>query len=636
MRGETKRKDSKSPNHQTGADHVEAGQENLTIQQQLLPDKQVSGKKSKNFILAQEMQQMDDPKVNSNNLSQNPKQLTASGCFRCSKWNLILLMLFAIITAILVAIYTIPLLDNQDQCLQQFPAQQSGYKLFSTKTTYQNARDYLEANEQKFANLFGESNSLSNIHQRLTEGDLKCKLRQLHYIGRHASRYPSHSEASRMIKSIEQIQALIDLDKFSPNDNLKNRQLNAVANESHSTGVCFNPMTPYKQWLAFFSPELNNTIMDSGFDEAGKIAARLSAIYPEMFDSAQTNIKIGLTDEIRTAQTALMFLKEIKNFTSSYKSCDLNQLPGRQVESDSTSSSSNKDQAAQVADSCYRMLIRDFYKEKLKFHKICSSKHQAGEETVISFNYSLFEPMRIERIVERLSKKLKLDQPLSDAHTRAMYDVCKYETAYVGSSIWCNLFLEEELKFFEYINDIDDYLYAFGHDDLRRSACPVTSELMKSFLSFRDNKASPRYNTEAHFYFTHSEAIQRILAASVNLKSDPGYSRKAVRAHLDQGTAPEERQWRTSLMTPFASNIAFSLYECEKTQPNRVGRDGELVFDTRETPFKVVASLNEKPIKLEGCPSVVCDLATLEYQGRLNQEKECKLEDICRSKIVIT
>lgn len=574
-------------------------------------------------------------------------------CFK-GKWILLLSMsLTLIITAVLVAILTINLLDNEDTCFQNIPFQQPSYRLYSTKTTYSTAFSYLnphlsdsnpvssislikssDKNPIELPSIFSKSDSLKTIHDRLTtnQGDNSspnCKVRQFHYFGRHAARFPSSKNIDEINKLVSAVQNRIDLSKFSSLNNASNNNNQNNASSANTTNVCFNPLAPYKQWIPFALPNQGNLILDSGIEETNAIALRLKSIYPDLFNSSRTKIEIGTTEALRTAQTALVFLKQLDNFKLDF--CSLDQFP--------TESISDQAKADEISSNeCYKQFIKKFYKEKLAFHKKCEDLSKV--EFPLIYHLNLKEPNRTEFIANSVSKKLKLSKEdyLSSAEVDALYKICSYETALTGSSIWCNLFSDSDLKFYEYINDVDDFFnQAYGHPDQFRSACPVTSELMKAFKTVKQQFDVNRQQTtpEAHFYFTHSEVIQKILAASVDLEQDPQYAPNVILEHLKAGTTPKIRQWRTSIFTPFSANLAFTLYECpiQTSNTNYNYNNGEYTINVDQSPFKVVASLNEQPIKLDGCLDYVCDLNELMNDSRIDKERRCKLEDICRKRI---
>lgn len=574
-------------------------------------------------------------------LEQGQSNKTSS-CFK-GRWMLFISMSLSLtITAILIAILTLSLLESQDECQQNYePQHAAGYRLFATKTAYSAARQYLAGSgpsqrpEPQVPHVFSRSLKLAALHESLTgrsagqspggSSGAGCRVRQLHYFGRHAARFPSSDAIDEMNSQLGKLQARLNPAAGQLALEPQSQQ-QPVANGS----VCFDPLAQYKQWSSIMSPDQGNLVVPSGLDETLDIARRLKMILPEMFQANVSRIVLGTTGELRTAQTALMFIKQLDHFQLDLADCRLDQFPDSNV--------LDRNKALDLLKNhCYQLLLSTYNTSKLSFHKSCRQLHQ--EAFPIIYHLNLNDPDRIKHISSSVSKKLKLakESQLSAPETKAIYSTCMYESAILGSSIWCQLFSTQELRFLEYLNDINDYFNeAYGHPDLARSACPLTRDLMASFKAVKRGDRS-RAKPESHFYFTHSEVLQKLLAASVDLEQDPDYTPKNVLANLKAGLAPRSRQWQTSLFTPFSGNIAFILYECPRSsQAAGADQSASIEFDAADSPFKVVASVNERPIHLDGCSDVVCDLNELLTDSRIDREKRCKMEEICKKNILVS
>lgn len=530
------------------------------------------------------------------------------------------MLLTLLITAILVAILAGTLLDQDDQCgFNTFVDRSQAYKFFGTKTTYTAAFEKLNPSSHQnsdlpelfhsrpshpeFANL--QELSLKSIDARLREN--QCKPRQLHFFGRHAARYPNSEDMEKINTLVNEVKDRIELSSSAHKPQPSSTpSSDDASNPSRNNTFCFNPLTPFKQWSPRWFREQGNMIMRTGYEESDNIAERLKKIYPEFFDASKAEVDIGTTDELRTLQTALVFMKQIQNFSPS--SCSLEDLP-------TDTSDTTKTQEI-LNNPCYKKLINEYKKEKLNFHKIC-------ERVAINNNtlkdLDLNNPKRYEFISQSVSKKLKLPEhrPLETNQTKALYKACKFETALTGSSIWCDLFTDRDLKFYEYLDDVDDYLnQALGTNYLYESSCPVTSDLINEMISASKD---PDFKHKAFYHFSHSQVIQRILAASAyDQLYDEKFSKDNVASYLASLTVPQSRRWRSSLFSPFSANIEYILYDCSASE-KMIG-------------FWIIAALNEKPFKMFGCNDMVCSLNDLLMnQEGISRYRKCKMETICRS-----
>lgn len=122
------------------------------------------------------------------------------------------------------------------------------------------------------------------------------------------------------------------------------------------------------------------------------------------------------------------------------------------------------------------------------------------------------------------------------------------------------------------------YKNSYGRSSNSNLACAAVQDLLDNL----DRRDGPK--TVA--YFTHSGAVLLLLTAlrvardSDTLRADNYYNM-------------QQRKWRVSDITPFASNFMAVKYDC----PNEVD------------PSKVMFFLNEKPIHFNWCKVGLCSLS---------------------------
>lgn len=95
-----------------------------------------------------------------------------------------------------------------------------------------------------------------------------------------------------------------------------------------------------------------------------------------------------------------------------------------------------------------------------------------------------------------------------------------------------------------------------------------------------------RDGPETIAYFTHSRAVLMLLT-SLRIARD------ADKLRADNYYNMQQREWRVSDITPFASNFMAVKYEC----PNEVEAE------------KVMFFLNEKPVHFDWCREGLCNLS---------------------------
>lgn len=191
-------------------------------------------------------------------------------------------------------------------------------------------------------------------------------------------------------------------------------------------------------------------------------------------------------------------------------------------------------------------------------------------------------------------------EDLSFQHIQAIYETCAFETAWwkLKTSPWCSLFDKETILLLEFAEDLEYYWKdGYGYDITHTQACPAIKDMV-DHLKF--NSTHP----ESTFYFTHSGTILKLLAALELYKDD----QKLL--HSDFGQA---RQWKTSEIDAFASNLMFVTYQCE-------AKDEEQILFMHQ----------ERIIRLPGCPQDK-DLCPLRDLIKHHQDKieNCNFNQIC-------
>ncbi|CAO1347101.1 unnamed protein product [Diamesa hyperborea] len=180
-----------------------------------------------------------------------------------------------------------------------------------------------------------------------------------------------------------------------------------------------------------------------------------------------------------------------------------------------------------------------------------------------------------------ISIRLGFKYTLHANQVEDIWDMCRYDQSWFlqEDSPWCVAFTPEHVKVLEYLEDLK-YYYKSGYGSALNNniMCGAVQDLMSNLK----NEGTP--NVVA--YFSHASAIQLMLVAL-------GYAKDAESLRADNYDQMKNRKWRTSVISPFASNLAVVKYDC----PNEPER------------FKVQFFLNEKPIDFPWCNIGLCDLS---------------------------
>lgn len=158
-----------------------------------------------------------------------------------------------------------------------------------------------------------------------------------------------------------------------------------------------------------------------------------------------------------------------------------------------------------------------------------------------------------------------------------MQSICAYETNYLGSSSFCNLFTEQEWQGFESTLDIEYYYdYAFGNPTGRAQGIGYLQELVarlegqqiatsNSSVNSTLDKNSTDFPTNQKFYadFTHDDIIISFLTAlSLDYIKDP--------PSLTAYPPNPNRHFILSHLTPFAARLVTEVIGCGSSNPTAV------------------------------------------------------------------
>ncbi|KAJ3646471.1 hypothetical protein Zmor_024058 [Zophobas morio] len=144
-------------------------------------------------------------------------------------------------------------------------------------------------------------------------------------------------------------------------------------------------------------------------------------------------------------------------------------------------------------------------------------------------------------------------------------------------SPWCIVFNKEQLKLLEYAENLKYYYKAgYGNDINRQIGCPPLKDVYEKFERTVNGGGSNVQN-KVTVFFTDSITIQTFLSAM-------GIGKDNQPPTADNYFQQQQRQWRTSTLDPFASNVAAALCQCRGNER-----------------FRVMFFLNEVPVNYPDC-----------------------------------
>jgi multiple inositol-polyphosphate phosphatase / 2,3-bisphosphoglycerate 3-phosphatase len=154
-----------------------------------------------------------------------------------------------------------------------------------------------------------------------------------------------------------------------------------------------------------------------------------------------------------------------------------------------------------------------------------------------------------KNMLNDVSLRLGYNYTLSFENISLIWEMCRFEQAWFvqNSSAWCAAFLPEHVNILEYLEDLQ-YFYEAGH--VHQLNSNLMCAAIQDMLRFMQTDQMPKVTA----YFAHSTSIQLFLTGL-------GYGKDSELLKADNYNQMTNRKFKTSVISPFASNVAAVKYE---------------------------------------------------------------------------
>lgn len=243
----------------------------------------------------------------------------------------------------------------------------------------------------------------------------------------------------------------------------------------------------------------------------------------------------------------------------------------------------------------------------LRFFDNCDQYSAAMKnKTINDDEYKKYKKAVYPSIAAKIANLLGVNNTwqISNDQVDVMLTACAFEVAvYNTTTQWCSLFSKKDILAYEYASDLDNYwVKSYGSGIGYKIGAVVLQDVVNTMDSIISN-SNPYQN--AYLRFAHAETIMPLSAVLGFYKDN-----FTLTADLPQETI-DSRLWRTSVVSPFASNIGFALYSCDNSD------------------YRVKVTLNEVETMFPGCGEVYCPYTTFKslYSEALafNFTSECSI-----------
>ncbi len=152
-------------------------------------------------------------------------------------------------------------------------------------------------------------------------------------------------------------------------------------------------------------------------------------------------------------------------------------------------------------------------------------------------------------MLAKVSTRLGFKYTLNDKQVDTIWEACRYDQSWDldRESAWCTAFTPEFVEVLEYLDDLKYYYKAGpGVEMNSRVMCGAVQDLLQ-FIQRNDSR-------RVYAYFGHASGIQLLLTTlGFHVDND------VLRA--DNFYQMKQRKWRSSVLSPFTSNLAVVTYE---------------------------------------------------------------------------
>ncbi|XP_026324789.1 multiple inositol polyphosphate phosphatase 1-like [Hyposmocoma kahamanoa] len=239
-------------------------------------------------------------------------------------------------------------------------------------------------------------------------------------------------------------------------------------------------------------------------------------------------------------------------------------------------------------------VLKEVDDKLLRPYKACSGWESAVEQNNETYSQKyIFESKReFKEMITNISQRLGFNYDMSLEVAQRMYQICRYNKAWDVSQIspWCAAFTRQDLKRFEYSEDLESYYkFGYGSPTNRKLGCPLVKELVDFFTKHVEN--DPPQQPRALVHFTDAPSILMTIVAMGTHRDSAPLTGDNYHTNMVQS-----RKWSTSNMSPFNANLAAALYKCT---PNGKFQYNEM--------YQVLFLENEKTMNMDGCKVGLCD-----------------------------
>lgn len=224
--------------------------------------------------------------------------------------------------------------------------------------------------------------------------------------------------------------------------------------------------------------------------------------------------------------------------------------------------------------------------ELLMNEKSCSAWEASTKREKLKEEIELMEnSFEMQELLQEVQVRLGFLRTLPLELVKFIYELCAHESSWSQevTSPWCPALTVNHLKVLEFLKDLTHYYRSgYGNPLTEKLGCSLLADMIK-WMKSEDQKPT--------LYFGDSLGVFKLLVSL-------GISGGDTPLEGDSYQNSSSREWRTSYLNPYASNILAVIYNCPERTANGA-----------KEKVKLILYLNGYPIRLPACSgSLPCDI----------------------------
>lgn len=247
-------------------------------------------------------------------------------------------------------------------------------------------------------------------------------------------------------------------------------------------------------------------------------------------------------------------------------------------------------------------LTRD---DLLRFFDLCPKYIKSVDKNKMAIReYTDFQQTSSPEINAHVAGRLGITElTLSTDEITSLYKMAAVEFAIVGSHLFTDLLSTSNLDLLEYAVDLKNYWkLGFGYPINYKQSCPLLADIFTNM----DAAVNGLKYKKGVFYFGHAET-------TIPLMTLLGLFHDERPLKADNYRQQRDRQFRTSKISSFSSNVAFVLHECDSDQLVKNEMDSKSSDGIGSRRHMLELLVNERPVNIQSvsCSGKLCPYETI-------------------------